>query len=93
MGWCHGCRHRPPKSGWLCAATWQRHRTPAAYMGGGPGTGLHRSFDGGETWEKFTKGLPETNMAKIGLAISPQKPDVLYAAIDLINVAVEYLNL
>jgi len=67
----------------LYAATWQRHRTVAAYLGGGPGTALHRSTDGGETWEKLTKGLPETNMAKIGLAISPQNPDVLYAAIEL----------
>ena len=67
----------------LYAATWQRHRNVAAYMGGGPGSGIHRSSDGGETWEKFSNGLPESNMAKIGLAISPQNPDVLYAAIEL----------
>jgi len=67
----------------LYAATWQRHRNIAAYMGGGPGTGIYRSDDGGETWEKLIKGLPETNMGKIGLAISPQKPDILYAAIEL----------
>jgi hypothetical protein len=67
----------------LYAATWQRHRTIAAYMGGGPGTGLYRSSDGGESWEKLTKGLPTSNMGKIGLAISPQKPDILYAAIEL----------
>ena len=67
----------------LYAATWQRHRTVAAYMGGGPGTGLHRSVDGGATWQKLTRGLPESNMGKIGLAISPQRPDVLYAAIEL----------
>jgi photosystem II stability/assembly factor-like uncharacterized protein len=67
----------------LYAATWQRHRTVAAYMGGGPGSGLHRSLDGGETWEKLNRGLPASNMGKIGLAISPQQPDVLYAAIEL----------
>lgn len=67
----------------LYAATWQRHRNVAAYMGGGPGSGIHRSKDGGATWEKLTKGLPEGNAAKIGLAISPQNPDVLYAAIEL----------
>jgi photosystem II stability/assembly factor-like uncharacterized protein len=70
-------------SDWLYAATWQRHRNVASYMGGGPGSGIHRSTDGGETWEKLTKGLPSSNMGKIGLAISPQKPDVLYAAIEL----------
>jgi photosystem II stability/assembly factor-like uncharacterized protein len=67
----------------LYAATWDRHRTVAALMGGGPGSGIHKSTDGGETWEELTNGLPKSNMGKIGLAISPQQPDVLYAAIEL----------
>lgn len=67
----------------LYAATWQRHRTVAAYLGGGPGSGIHRSTDGGETWEKLSKGLPGSNMGKIGIAISPFDSDVIYAAITL----------
>jgi len=67
----------------LYAATWQRHRTVAGYLGGGPGTAIYKSTDGGETWNKLTNGLPTSNMGKIGLAISPQKPDVIYAAIEL----------
>jgi len=67
----------------LYAATWQRHRTVATYMGGGPGSGIYRSADGGETWTSLENGLPSANMGKIGLAISPQKPDVIYAAIEL----------
>ena len=67
----------------LYAATWQKHRTVAAYYGSGPGTALHKSTDGGESWRKLDKGLPKTEMGKIGLAISPQNPDVLYAAIEL----------
>ena len=67
----------------LFAATWHRHRTVAAYLGGGPGTGLWRSDDGGGTWTRLTRGLPESNMGKIGLAMSAQDPDVLYAAIEL----------
>ena len=67
----------------LYAATWQRHRNVAAYMGGGPGSGLHRSTDGGETWEELTEGIPESNLGKIGLAISPFDPDMIYAAIEL----------
>ncbi|MEW7292766.1 VPS10 domain-containing protein [Aquimarina sp. 2304DJ70-9] len=67
----------------LYAATWQRHRTVAAYMGGGPGSGIHRSTDGGETWSILKEGLPKSWMGKIGLAISPQNPDILYAAIEL----------
>jgi len=67
----------------LYAATWQRHRNVAAYMGGGSGTGLYKSTDGGENWTKLKTGLPEGVMGKIGLAISPIQPDVLYTAIEL----------
>lgn len=67
----------------LYAATWQRHRTIAAYMGGGPETRIYYSSDGGENWTACKKGLPSGKMGKIGLAISPQNPDVLYAAIEL----------
>ena len=73
----------PRNPHWLYAATWQRHRTVAAYMGGGPKSGIHRSTDGGETWEQLSTGLPKSNLGKIGIAISPQQPDVLYAAIEL----------
>lgn len=66
----------------IYAATWQRHRTVAAYMGGGPESGIHRSLDGGETWEKLSAGLPKSNLGKIGLAISPQNPDKIYAAVE-----------
>ncbi len=67
----------------LYAATWERHRNVAAYVGGGPGTGIYRSEDGGETWKKLSAGLPDSDMGKIGLAVSPQKTDVVYAAIEL----------
>ena len=84
----------------LYAATWDRHRTVAALMGGGPGSGIYKSLDGGDTWKKLYRGLPNDrdsngdgeinedddpviNMGKIGLAISPQDPDVVYAAIEL----------
>ena len=67
----------------LYAATWQRHRTVAGYLGGGPGSGIHKSVDGGETWEKLTNGLPSSNMGKIGLTIAPQNTNIIYAAIEL----------
>ena len=66
----------------IYAVTWDRHRTVAAYMGGGPGTGLHKSTDGGKTWTQLKAGLPNGNLGKIGLAMSPQKSNVLYAAIE-----------
>ena len=67
----------------LYAATWQRHRNVAAYMGGGPGSGLHRSEDGGRTWKALKNGIPGSNLGKIGLAISYHNPDHVFAAIEL----------
>ncbi len=67
----------------LYAALWQHHRTVAAYVGGGPESGLWTSEDAGKTWTELKTGLPDGNMGKIGLAISPMQPDVLYAAIEL----------
>ena len=66
----------------LYAAMWQHHRTVAAWVGGGPESGIWKSEDGGETWDELKKGLPKGNMGKIGLAISPMRPDVVYAAIE-----------
>tara|TARA_Y100001978_G_C23698597_1_gene439256 strand:+ start:350 stop:3616 length:3267 start_codon:yes stop_codon:yes gene_type:complete len=67
----------------LYAATWQRHRTVAGYMGGGPGTAIYKSTDLGDTWVKLTNGLPSSNMGKIGLGISFHNPQIIYAAIEL----------
>ena len=52
-------------------------------MGGGPGTGIYRSEDGGENWKELTSGLPASNMGKIGFDISYHNPDIVYAAIEL----------
>ena len=73
----------PRNPNMLYAATWQRHRTVAGYLGGGPGTAIYKSNDGGDNWVKLKNGLPTSNMGKIGLVLSPQNPDVIYAAIEL----------
>lgn len=73
----------PRNANRIYAATWDRHRTVAAYMSGGSGTALYRSEDAGETWTKLTSGLPAGKMGKIGLAVSYHNPDVVYAAIEL----------
>lgn len=67
------------------AATWQRHRTVAGYLGGGTESGIHKSTDGGKTWSELTNGIPSGIKGKIGLTISPQNPDYVYAAIELIR--------
>jgi photosystem II stability/assembly factor-like uncharacterized protein len=69
----------------MYAASWQRLRDVAVVMDGGPGTGIHKSVDGGETWRQLSEGLPDGMMGKTGLAVSPQNPDVVYATIELDN--------
>ncbi|MDX1643616.1 MAG: glycosyl hydrolase, partial [Thermoanaerobaculia bacterium] len=64
------------------AASYQRRRTVWSLLAGGPGSGIHKSTDGGTTWREVTKGLPEGDMGKIGLAVSPADPDVVYATIE-----------
>ena len=67
----------------LYVALHQRLRNVAALINGGPESGIHKSIDGGKIWSELTTGLPEEDMGRIGLAISPQKPDVIYATIEL----------
>jgi photosystem II stability/assembly factor-like uncharacterized protein len=74
---------RDPKV--LYAATWQHHRTVATVIDGGPETGIYRTTDGGTSWTRLKSGLPKGNMGKIGLTVSPQNPDVVYAVIELDN--------
>jgi photosystem II stability/assembly factor-like uncharacterized protein len=69
----------------LYAATWARQRTVASFVGTGPGSGIHTSDDGGETWTTLKTGLPKGNMGKIGMAISPMNPDIVYATIEIDN--------
>lgn len=65
------------------AVSWQRMRNVAVLMDGGPGSGIHKSTDGGNTWRELTEGLPKEDMGHVGFAISPQDPDVVYATIEL----------
>lgn len=51
----------------LLAAAYQRVRYPWAYMGGGPGSALYKTTDGGKNWKKITKGMPEGTYGRIGL--------------------------
>ncbi|MEM7324929.1 MAG: glycosyl hydrolase, partial [Actinomycetota bacterium] len=66
----------------LYAAAYQRRRRVWSFVSGGPGSGIHRSADGGETWEKITEGLPKSHMGRIGLAVTPAAPELVYATIE-----------
>lgn len=65
------------------AAAYQRRRTPWGFNGGGPGSALYKSTDGGATWRKLTEGLPKAgNLGRIGIAVYHRNPDIIYAIIE-----------
>jgi photosystem II stability/assembly factor-like uncharacterized protein len=66
----------------LYAAAYQRRRSVAAFMGGGPESAIYKSQDGGRTWRKLTVGLPKGDVGKIGLAVSPIDPRIVYATVE-----------
>ncbi len=69
----------------IVAASYQRRRHFFTLINGGPESAIHRSTDGGKSWTKVTTGLPSEELGRIGLAISPQDPDVLYANVEAAN--------
>jgi photosystem II stability/assembly factor-like uncharacterized protein len=68
----------------LFAAMWQFRRWPWFFKSGGPGSGLFTTSDGGRTWKRATEedGLPKGDLGRIGLAIAPSNPDVVYATVE-----------
>jgi photosystem II stability/assembly factor-like uncharacterized protein len=66
----------------LYAAAYQRRRHVWTLIDGGPESTIYKSTDGGETWRKVESGLPGGDKGRIGLAISPVDPDVLYAIVE-----------
>jgi photosystem II stability/assembly factor-like uncharacterized protein len=64
------------------AATYQRMRKPYGYVGGGPGSGLHRSTDGGRTWTRLGQGLPSGTIGRIGIDIFKADPRVVYVSVE-----------
>ena len=67
----------------LYAASHQRERRVYSKIDGGPESAIYKSTDAGATWTKQTKGLPKGDVGRIGLALSPANPDIIYAVIEL----------
>jgi len=65
----------------MYAATWQVLRRPWDIYEFGPGAGIYKTTDGGDTWTQLRNGLPKSEMGKIGLAVSPVDPHRLWATI------------
>ncbi|WP_116104974.1 WD40/YVTN/BNR-like repeat-containing protein [Lewinella sp. IMCC34191] len=65
----------------LYAAMWHHQRLPWQVVSGGPGSGLYKSIDGGDSWEEMTEGLPE-EMGKMAIAVAQSNTDKVYALIE-----------
>ncbi len=66
----------------LYATAHQRRRRQWTYLGGGPESGIYKSTDAGATWNKINRGLPGGDKGRIGMAISPADPEVIYAVVE-----------
>jgi len=66
----------------LYASAYQRRRHVWVLIDGGPESGIHKSTDGGANWREINKGLPSVDKGRIGMAVSPIDPDVIYAIVE-----------
>jgi photosystem II stability/assembly factor-like uncharacterized protein len=66
----------------IYAAAYQRRRHVFTLIDGGPESAIYKSTDAGATWSKLKSGLPSVDMGRIGLAVSPADPNVVYATIE-----------
>ena len=66
----------------IFAAMYQRRRTGWGFSGGGPGSGLYRTYDGGDSWTELTDGLPEGDKGRIGVDVFRQDGNVVYALVE-----------
>jgi photosystem II stability/assembly factor-like uncharacterized protein len=66
----------------MYAAAYQRRRQAFGFHGGGPGSGLYKSIDGGSTWRLLTRDLPAGDMGRIGISIYRSDPRIVYVCIE-----------
>ena len=66
------------------ASMWDHQRQPDLRRYGGPGSGLYRTSDGGDNWDRLGSGLPASgpNVGRIGVALAPSLPNVVYAIVN-----------
>jgi photosystem II stability/assembly factor-like uncharacterized protein len=72
----------PRRPDHLLAAAYQRRRKVWTLIDGGPESALYRSTDGGATWTKVKAGLPTVDLGRVGLAVAPSNPDIVYATVE-----------
>lgn len=66
----------------IYAPAYQRRRHVWTLINGGPESAVYKSADGGKSWRKIHAGLPDVELGRVGLAVSPANPDVVYAIVE-----------
>ncbi len=66
----------------MYATFWQFRRKPFAFNSGGPGSALMKSTDGGKTWKKMTKGLPEGDVGRAAITLAKSAPQNMVAIVE-----------
>jgi photosystem II stability/assembly factor-like uncharacterized protein len=68
----------------IYAGFWEVYRKPWTLESGGPGSGIFKSTDGGDTWNELTRnnGLPKGTIGKVGIAVSPANSDRIWAIVE-----------
>jgi len=66
----------------IYAVAHQRRRHVWTLIDGGPESGIYKSKDGGETWNKINRGLPGGDLGRIAIVISPADPEYMYAIVE-----------
>src|SRR5262249_12452623 len=69
----------------LYAAMYEYRRYPWRLEEAGPGSGIFKTTDSGESWQRLEGGLPKGKLGRIGIDICRTKPDTVYAVIDNFN--------
>ncbi len=72
----------PTDSKVLFASTYQRRRSTCCFNGGGPGSALHVTRDGGATWSKVEGGFPTGSLGRIAVDIAPSNGQIVYSLVE-----------
>lgn len=72
----------PTNPNTLYASMWEFRRTPWKFESGGANSALYKSIDAGKTWNKIHNGFPSGNLGRLGIAVAPSNPNILYTVIE-----------
>ncbi|TMI93191.1 MAG: glycosyl hydrolase, partial [Bacteroidetes bacterium] len=75
----------PENTNIIYATTWQFRRQPYSFNSGGPGSGIHKSVDGGKSWKELTNGLPSKPFGRVALTLAPSAPKNMLAIVESNN--------